>query len=124
MISLLMAVIISTGAIDANCTKDMICQDGYTATVRPKTSYTNHLKREQMIERELPGSTTDYEEDHFIPLELCGCPDCPENLWPEPWPEAREKDVDETRLHRQVCEGELTLPEAQDFIRAHWKIHE
>lgn len=28
---------------------------------------------------------SDYELDHFIPLELDGCPDCIENLWLEPY---------------------------------------
>ena len=35
------------------------------------------------------GSTSDYQEDHFISLELGGAPRDARNLWPEPQPRAR-----------------------------------
>jgi len=33
----------------------------------------------------LTGQAANYEEDHFIPLEVGGNPEDPGNLWPEPW---------------------------------------
>ncbi len=124
MIGLVLAVAISTGAVDPGCTVEQVCRDGYTKTVRPPPSYTNRLKASQLKAASMDGSGRLYEEDHFIPLELCGCPRCPENLWPQPWPEARKKDAEETRLHRAVCAGRLSLQAAQEQIRKDWKIHE
>ena len=63
-----------------------------------------------------------YEVDHFIPLELGGSNDI-KNLWPEPAdpaPGFHEKDVVENYLHSQVCNGTMTLGEAQKFIATDW----
>jgi hypothetical protein len=68
----------------------------------------------------------DYEEDHLIPLELGGSPTDPRNLWPEPFESsipdggARFKDKVENYLHLQVCNGSLTLGEAQKEITEDW----
>jgi hypothetical protein len=51
-----------------------ICKSGWTKTIRPPVSYTNALKIQQMVLHEETGSPFDYEEDHFIPLELGGSP--------------------------------------------------
>jgi hypothetical protein len=99
-----------------------ICVPGWTATVRPPQSYTTALKRRQFIQYGLVNArVTDYEEDHLIPLSLGGSPRDPHNLWPEPWSEARRKDVDELALHRAVCDGRLTLRAAQDEILRRWR---
>ena len=48
-----------------------------------------------------------FEIDHLIPLELGGSNEM-SNLWPQPYrpqPDAREKDVLENYLYRQVCSG-------------------
>jgi hypothetical protein len=71
----------------------------------------------------LSGSTKDYEEDHFIALELGGHPMSEQNLWPEPYlptPGARQKDRVENLLHDAVCRGVLTLQHAQELIVADW----
>jgi hypothetical protein len=50
------------------------------------------------------------EVDHLISLELGGSNDI-KNLWPEPYlprPGARQKDVLENWLHKQVCSGKDT----------------
>lgn len=97
-----------------------VCRSGWTKTVRPAASFTNALKSRQLAALHLPGRARDYEEDHYLPLELGGCPDCEGNLWPEPWPDARLKDVVETHLHREVCAGRLPLLEAQKMITTDW----
>src|SRR5881227_2293039 len=57
-----------------------ICVSGWTATVRPSTSYTNALKVKQIAEYGYSDtSTSDYEEDHLVPLELGGAPKDAEN---------------------------------------------
>lgn len=63
-----------------------------------------------------------YEVDHLISLELGGSNDIA-NLWPEladPRPGYHEKDLVENYLHAQVCNGALTLPEAQGIIAHDW----
>lgn len=93
-----------------------ICVRGWTATVRPPLSYTATLKRRMIRDRHLPGTTTDYELDHYVPLEIGGHPTDPRNLWPQPWPEARLKDKLESALNRAVCGNRMTLSAAQHCL--------
>jgi hypothetical protein len=90
-----------------------ICVTGWTRTIRPSTEYTNALKRKQMRAYRETGAESDYQEDHMISLELGGHPTDPRNLWPEPYPRASQVDTIENDLNRQVCDGSLTLAEAQ-----------
>jgi hypothetical protein len=116
------------GAVDTNITQDniqsTICVSGYTSTVRPSTSYTNKLKAQQIIDYGYADTNmSDYEEDHLISLEIGGSPTDPKNLWPEPYniPNgARVKDKLENLLHKMVCEGSITLVEAQKEIATNW----
>ena len=89
-----------------------ICVRGWTRAIRPPLAYTAHLKREQMRERHLPGVPDDYQEDHFIPLDLGGHPTDPRNLWPQPIEQAHRKDQWESGLNRAVCAGRMTLAAA------------
>jgi len=78
-----------------------------------------------------------YEEDHFISLELGGNPHDAKNLWPEMWGTpgtpltsrgpfppslvgAKAKDKTETALTTAVCNGTMTLHEAQMIIQTDW----
>ena len=90
-----------------------ICVSGWTRTVRPPTEYTNALKRNQMRAYHETGAESAYQEDHLISLELGGHPTDPRNLWPEPYPRASRVDTIENDLNRQVCDGSLTLADAQ-----------
>ena len=90
-----------------------ICVTGWTRTIRPPTEYTNTLKQKQMPAYRETGAASDYQEDHLISLELGGHPTDPRNLWPEPYPRAAQVDTIENDLNRQVCDGSLTLAEAQ-----------
>ncbi len=56
--------------------------------------------------------------DHRVPRALGGS-DTLENLQVQPRADAHAKDRDESRLHRAVCRGEMTLAAAQDAMR-HW----
>jgi hypothetical protein len=63
----------------------------------------------------------EFELDHLIPRSLGGADDV-HNLWPQPLAEARHlKDPLEVKLGTLVCAGEITLPFAQESIRANWK---
>ena len=99
----------------------IVCVKGYTATVR---DVPESLKRRVYSEYSInyPQPTGTYECDHFIPLELGGSNDI-KNLFPEaeePRPGFREKDLVENYLHKQVCDGHITLDEAQNAIRTDW----
>jgi hypothetical protein len=120
------------GAANPDITQDnirqTICNPRWsTRSVRPAASYTTHLKVEQIREYAYSDSSLkDYEEDHFIPLELGGNPTDPRNLWPEPFetsiPDggAHAKDQVENYLHVEVCAGSLTLEQAQKEITEDW----
>jgi hypothetical protein len=97
--------------------KRTICERGWTKTIRPPVSYTNALKIQQMVLYEETGSPSEYEEDHFIPLELGGAPRNPENLWPEPHSQSKLSDPLETQLKRKVCKHLITLKKARAAIR-------
>lgn len=101
-----------------------ICVSGWTKTIRPPTSYTNKLKTEQIKEYGYKDKKlSSYEEDHLISLQLGGHPTDPKNLWPQPYDRqcgARVKDVVETRLKRLICDGKITLAEAQKAISTNW----
>jgi len=92
---------------------ETICSQGWTRTIRPPSSYTGELKVEQMEAYGRRGTTSDYQEDHLISLELGGDPTDPRNLWPEPVERAREVDQTENELNAAVCSGRMSLEEAQ-----------
>lgn len=99
-----------------------ICKANWTATVRPPVSYTDRLR----AERTPPGRRpSEGELDHRLSIEDGGSPDDPTNLWWQAYDDhygARVKDVLETRLHRLVCEGQLTLDEARAALLGNWLV--
>jgi hypothetical protein len=42
------------------------------------------------------------------------------NLWPEPGSVPNPKDAVENRLHKEVCDGQMTLAAAQAAIASDW----
>ena len=101
-----------------------ICIPGYTATIRPSTTYTNGVKKKLMTEAGLDKSQmSDYELDHLIPLAVGGHPRKLSNLQLQPWSgenSATEKDGLERRLQRLVCRGDISLADAQYCIAEDW----
>jgi hypothetical protein len=97
---------------------------GYTATIRPPTSYTNPLKVQSIKAYGYNDtSLSSYEEDHLIPLEVGGSPRNVSNLWAQPHYgtyTSLQKDGFENYLHRQVCSGAIQLAEAQSEIAKDW----
>jgi hypothetical protein len=128
--------------------KKTICNPKWsTKSIRPPSGVTTKLKLEQMagpygatvpqsdaklkkggkldLTRCIADSANPrcYEEDHLISLELGGNPTDPKNLWPQPYapvPGARQKDLTENYLHKQVCSGAMSLQEAQRRISTDW----
>lgn len=108
------------GAILPDATKDKICVPGYSTSVRNvPTSEKDQVYAEYGITSHAPG---EYEVDHLISLELGGSNDIA-NLWPEPaspTPGFHEKDQVENYLHDQVCNGTISLQQAQVEIATNW----
>jgi hypothetical protein len=98
-----------------------ICVSGWTATVRPPSSYTSSLKVEQLAAfgyaDQNPG---DYEEDHRVPLELGGAPRDTSNLSPERGASPNPKDAAENSARADVCAGRATLQQEQIAFVARW----
>lgn len=118
------------GALNPAVTQETIgstiCVSGWTATVRPPSSYTTSLKRSQLkalgyADQDL----THYEEDHFLNLGIGGDPRSTLNLWPEPIKSAHVKDAEEHELQVDVCRPagdprRITLAAAQAKMRTDW----
>jgi len=99
--------------------KQTICMSGWTATIRPPSSYTEPLKLQDMKAEGLTGLPSDYEFDHRLPLELGGAPSDPHNLSPEAYPGASGKDAAENAAKAQVCAG-ADLRAVQAAFIAKW----
>jgi len=124
------------GATNQNVSQDniqsTICTKGFTKPIRPPEQYTSDLKKKQLRDEGLPGSPSDYEEDHLISLELGGDPKDEKNLWPEPWENkgsalaaagtgAESKDKVENQTNKLVCSGKMSLSDAQTRIASDWR---
>jgi hypothetical protein len=103
-----------------------ICSRGWTSTVRPPEPVTEPEKRASMRSYGLMVSTSRLEYDHLVPLELGGAVNDPRNLWPEPDYAGspgfylNPKDHLENALKRLVCDGAMTLAQAQRAIASNW----
>lgn len=109
-------------AVTQETIRQTICVRGWTATQRPPTTYTTKLKIQQLRAQGLKGKASEYEEDHWIPLALGGAPRNPDNLQPQPWPEALQKDEVERELHRRVCakQNPMRLEDARKAV-VNWR---
>jgi hypothetical protein len=99
-----------------------ICQLGWTDTVRPPESVTETEKAGSMAAYGDSGPMSAYEYDHFVPLELGGAVNDARNLWPEPGASPNPKDDVEDELRQKVCDGQMTLSQAQRTIAANWTL--
>jgi hypothetical protein len=121
--------VVPEDALNADVRQDTIqktiCVAGYTASVRPSTTYTNGVKLKLLREQALPASgAIDFELDHHIPLALGGHPRNLKNLMLQPWEGkdgAKVKDRLERRLQKLVCAGTLLLDDARRAIYFDWK---
>jgi hypothetical protein len=117
----------TTGATNPAVTQatidSTICRSGYSSSVRPPESVTYPEKRASMAAYGRSNSTSSYEYDHLVSLEIGGAPNAAGNLWPEPLAGpygARVKDVLENKLHDLVCSGQLPLAVAQSQEAGNW----
>jgi hypothetical protein len=108
------------GAVFSGASSAQICTPGYAKSVRdvPETIKTQ-VYAEYGVDSRRPRQ---YEVDHLVSLELGGTNDIA-NLWPEsaePRPGFHEKDHYEDYLHQQLCNGGMSLQEAQRRIAENW----
>lgn len=112
------------GATNPDVTQDTIgatiCKRGWTTSVRPPVSVTEPQKFASMKQYGATGSASGYEYDHLVPLEIGGALDDPKNLWPEPGNSPNVKDTTENQLNKLVCNGKMSLIEAQMRIAKDW----
>jgi hypothetical protein len=98
-----------------------ICTPGYASSVRDVSTAT----KEQVYAEygvSYPQPLGAYEVDHFIPLEIGGSNDI-KNLWLEPAtpaPGFHQKDQFENFEHAQICDGTISVPEAQRRMVSDW----
>jgi hypothetical protein len=103
-----------------------ICVAGWTARVRPASSYTSALKLRQLARfatqhrGDASWTAAGTEEDHRMPLTLGGAPREEVNLSPELPGSPNPKDDDERRLGQAVCRRELTLAAARAQLARKW----
>jgi hypothetical protein len=138
------------GAMDRRVTQASLattaCRPGWSASVRPPTSYTDPIKRAmlgtEVVTLQLKGSggrpvdvtvrpygpyaggdPSDYELDHLVPIAgMGGDPWAIENLWLEAEPGGRnEKDGMESRLRAAVCSGQVSLDDARQAFATDWR---
>jgi hypothetical protein len=111
------------GSVDPAVTQanihSTICRSGYTTTVRPPSSQTEHAKFDIAYPAYGVPHSDKSELDHLVSLELGGSNDIA-NLWPEIGKQPNPKDKVENDLHRAVCDGKVTLAAAQHAIATDW----
>jgi hypothetical protein len=109
------------GATNPVLTQELICSK--TFRTGPYRKVNDSLKKKVFEEYGIPwADRSKYEVDHFESLELGGANDI-KNLWPEPYqpiPGAKQKDVVEDYLHKEMCEGRITQAQALEKITTDW----
>lgn len=106
---------------------DTICKPGYADTVSPPFDDLMAHKDRLLSERGIdPDHGTRYALDRRVPVVLGGSPDAPDNLDLLPWGGhrgERRKALLTAKLKRCVCEGRMSLSDAQAAIAGNWSAH-
>ena len=103
---------------------DTICRPDYVDAVSPPFDVMMEHKQRLLAERGIGvDEGTDYALDRRVPVLLGGSPDAPANLDLLPWAGTRgerRKARFVVHLKRCVCEGKLSLSDAQAAIVGNW----
>ena len=110
------------GAVNKSLTMAVICKAGWsTKSVRNvPAAEKRKVYAEYDMDKTKPPCPC--EVDHLISLEIGGSNDI-KNLWPQSYQgqwNAHMKDKLENRLHKEVCDGTVTLEDAQQEISTDW----
>jgi hypothetical protein len=105
---------------------ETICRPGYADTVAPPFDELMAHKDRLLAQRGIDGeSGVSFALDRRVPIVLGGSPDAPANLELLPWAGQqgeRRKARAAVMLKRCVCEGKLSLAEAQAAIVGNWSV--
>ncbi|WP_025600170.1 hypothetical protein [Burkholderia sp. WSM2230] len=118
------------GMLDQHVTQqsigETICRPGYASTVAPPFDELMAHKDRMLAERGIEADdAADFALDRRVPVVLGGSPDAPANLGLLPWAGRqgeRRKARAAVMLKRCVCEGKLSLAEAQAAIVGDWSV--
>ena len=120
LFQLLLPNLTLTPGVTLPVTKEQVCVKGYSKSVRNVSS---DEKLQVFGEYHIDKRSDKFEIDHLISLELGGSNDL-KNLWPQSYTtkpyNAHLKDRLENHLHVLVCNGTISLKEAQDEISTDW----
>lgn len=124
--------VVNPDITQANISQNLCNPAWSTKSIRPSVSYTNGIKVTALARYNQEHNTTyqmmDGELDHLISIEDGGSPTDPNNLWYEPYITqingvqvgAHEKDKSENEIHKEICNGTLTLKQGQDILTGDW----
>lgn len=105
---------------------ETICRPGYTDTVAPPFDQLMAHKDRMLAARGIDADNGPaFALDRRVPIVLGGSPDAPSNLDLLPWAGPRgerRKARAAVMLKRCVCEGKLSLAEAQAAIIGNWSV--
>ncbi|HEY4295360.1 MAG TPA: hypothetical protein VGM85_02705, partial [Paraburkholderia sp.] len=105
---------------------ETICRPGYADAVAPPFDKLMEHKDRMLAARGIDsGDGTAFALDRRVPIVLGGSPDAPANLDLLPWAGhlgERRKARAAVMLKRCVCEGKLSLAEAQAAIVGNWSV--
>lgn len=89
-----------------------ICAPGYSRAHRVWHDKLGTLHKYGL----LPSDARRVEDDDRVPICAGGDNASPLNHWPQSWRQAREKDREEERICRAVCDGEMRIEDAQRYF--------
>lgn len=99
----------------------LVCQHGYSATVRKTTQ---DMKRDTYNAYRVRGSRKHWKIDHLVPLSMGGA-DSMKNIWPSDFKagkyNAAAKDRLELKIRDLVCNGTLSVEEGQALFMDDWR---
>ncbi|MFM0481292.1 hypothetical protein PQQ81_12245 [Paraburkholderia strydomiana] len=105
---------------------ETICRPGYASAVAPPFDELMAHKDRMLAERGIDADDgADFALDRRVPVVLGGSPDAPSNLGLLPWAGRqgeRRKARAAVMLKRCVCEGKISLAEAQAAIVGDWSV--
>lgn len=110
---------VTPGAVRTTNKAELCAESFRTGPYRKTTASEKRRVCEKYGAAHCPGP--DWELDHLISLEIGG-EDSEDDLWPQPAAGIgyHVKDKLENALHKMVCEGKITVPEAQKCIATDW----
>ena len=112
------------GDVDNGRKKNILCVPNFTAgkdddgnNVRHVTQKNKNIVFQQYNIKE--DQESNYVIDHLVSLSNGGL-NTLSNIWPQRKDESKVKDMLENKLHRMVCEGQISLIEAQKALIDDW----